>query len=181
MKKIPTLFVRDENSHLVTETVNPGCEWVLNGEGVATAKIDGACCMIREGKLFKRRELRSGTPYPKDFEPVEYDPNTEKTFGWVLVENSPEDKYFREAWEAKTIESRTDGTYELIGPKINKNSENYPYHRLIKHGSWSITEDPRTFEEIKFFLSENDLEGIVWHHPDGRMVKIKKRDFGFRR
>ena len=23
-----------------------------------------------------------------------------------------------------------------------------------------------------------DIEGIVWHHPDGRMAKIKRRDFG---
>ena len=23
-----------------------------------------------------------------------------------------------------------------------------------------------------------NIEGIVWHHPDGRMVKIKARDFG---
>ena len=24
------------------------------------------------------------------------------------------------------------------------------------------------------------VEGIVWHHPDGRMVKIKRKDFGFK-
>jgi len=25
------------------------------------------------------------------------------------------------------------------------------------------------------------MEGIVWHHPDGRMVKIKGVDFGINR
>jgi len=36
---------------------------------------------------------------------------------------------------------------------------------------------PRTFEAIKAYLGQRDIEGIVWHHPDGRIVKIKKRDF----
>lgn len=26
-----------------------------------------------------------------------------------------------------------------------------------------------------------NVEGVVWHHPDGRMVKIKTRDFGLTR
>jgi hypothetical protein len=28
--------------------------------------------------------------------------------------------------------------------------------------------------------THKDIEGIVWHHPDGRMVKIKKKDFGYK-
>jgi hypothetical protein len=26
-----------------------------------------------------------------------------------------------------------------------------------------------------------DIEGLVFHHPDGRMAKIKLRDFGMKR
>jgi hypothetical protein len=26
-----------------------------------------------------------------------------------------------------------------------------------------------------------NIEGIVWHHPDGRMAKLKLRDFGVKR
>jgi len=45
-----------------------------------------------------------------------------------------------------------------------------------------VLEDaPRKFEEIKAYLADKDIEGIVWHHPDGRMVKIKKKDFGYKR
>ena len=40
---------------------------------------------------------------------------------------------------------------------------------------------PRTYDQIKDALENTDIEGIVWHHPDGRMVKIKKKDFGFKR
>ena len=49
MKKIPTLFVREFENHRVvkvTDQVTQGLEWVLEGEGVATVKIDGSCCAI---------------------------------------------------------------------------------------------------------------------------------------
>jgi hypothetical protein len=38
MKKIPTLFQRDETRRYVTDVVTPGCEWVLAGEGRATPR-----------------------------------------------------------------------------------------------------------------------------------------------
>ena len=34
---------------------------------------------------------------------------------------------------------------------------------------------------IKAYLADGKIEGIVWHHPDGRMVKIKAKDFGIKR
>lgn len=56
MKKIPTLFRREFQDHHVisiSRDVTPGLEWVLAGEGVATEKIDGACCAIekQDGKI----------------------------------------------------------------------------------------------------------------------------------
>jgi hypothetical protein len=52
---------------------------------------------------------------------------------------------------------------------------------LIKHGSELLPDCPRDFGGIKDYLRDKDIEGIVFHHPDGRMVKIKKKDFGFKR
>lgn len=52
MKKIPTLFERIFVNHKVTgitDKVTPGMEWVLQGEGIATVKYDGACCAIIDG------------------------------------------------------------------------------------------------------------------------------------
>ena len=50
MKKIPTLFKREFQDHHVIsispEVSSPDLAWVLAGEGVATEKIDGACCAI---------------------------------------------------------------------------------------------------------------------------------------
>ena len=37
------------------------------------------------------------------------------------------------------------------------------------------------FEGIKKYLKDKDIEGIVWHRDNGDMVKIKKKDFGFKR
>jgi len=38
-------------------------------------------------------------------------------------------------------------------------------------------------EKVGFreWLKGRDIEGLVFHHPDGRMAKIKKRDFGLKR
>ena len=47
MKKIPTLFERVFDDHHkvgINNKIYPGMEWVLNGEGTATEKIDGSCC-----------------------------------------------------------------------------------------------------------------------------------------
>lgn len=80
-------------------------------------------------------------------------------------------------WEQDPI---PDGTYELIGPKVNGNRENSPSHRFVRHGS-VVLEDARNardFNSIKRYLEDHRMEGIVWHHPDGRMIKIKSKDFG---
>jgi len=38
-----------------------------------------------------------------------------------------------------------------------------------------------TSKVLKAWMTGRDVEGIVWHHPDGRMAKLKLRDFGIRR
>lgn len=48
MRKIPTVFRRDPENmkHALVDQITPGCEWVLEGEGVATRKWDGTCVML---------------------------------------------------------------------------------------------------------------------------------------
>lgn len=181
MKKIPTMFERDwgGDRSRVVDQVHPGCEWVLAGEGIATRKLDGTCCMVRDGKLFKRRELRASDKPPPLFEQADYDPETEKTVGWVPCDIGPEDKWHLSAFEAEP--SLPDGTYELVGPKIQGNPEGWSSHQLIAHGSIRGEDVPRTFEGLRDWLADRDIEGIVFHHPDGRMAKIKLRDFGHKR
>ena len=181
MQKVPTLFERDwaGDRSRVTREIHHGCEWVAAGEGHPTRKLDGTCCMIRDGALFKRRELRKGENAPPAFEAVGFDEETGKTVGWVPVGDGPEDKYHREAFHGPSI----DGTYELVGPKVQGNPEKWANHQLVAHGSLELqlSNVPRDYEGLSSFLAEHDYEGIVWHHPDGRMAKIKARDFGIKR
>lgn len=182
MKKIPTLFERDWNGDRsrVTPQVHAGCEWVLAGEGVATKKVDGTCCRVRNGVLYRRRELRKGDPLPSAFDFADHDEETGKTVGWVPCDfASTADRWHKEAFE-KMI-SPEEGTYELVGPKVQGNPEKYPHHELLWHGHMTIEDAPRTFEGLKDWFVGIDIEGLVWHHPDGRMAKIKGRDFGLKR
>lgn len=181
MKKIPTLFERDWNGDRsrVVNQVHAGCEWVTAGEGTATRKLDGTCCMIRDGRLFKRRELRKGEAAPPDFDIADHDDETGKTVGWVPVGDGPEDRWHREAFSA--LEQKRDGTYELVGPKIQGNPERATDHCLIPHGPIIVADIPRDFDGLRDWLATEDIEGVVFHHPDGRMAKIKLRDFGHKR
>ena len=186
MQKIPSLFKRDyKGNRLVYDEAVEGCEWVLNGEGVATRKWDGTSCMVREGVLYKRydRKRKRGKikPAPVGWEPAEQTPNeyTGHWPGWVPIGDGPEDKWHREAWMNEGAIS--DGTYELCGPKVQGNPEGFDMHVLVPHGQEVLAGAPCDYEGIRDYLSHCDIEGIAWHHPDGRMAKIKAKDFGIQR
>lgn len=186
MKKIPTIFDRDWDGDRsrVLNVPNGSCDWVFAGEGVATRKLDGTSCLIRDGKLYKRRELRKGDAKPADFELADLDSETGKMVGWMPVGDGPEDRYHREAFAYDTGTPLVDGTYELIGPKVQGNPEHTMGAVLIRHGegmAGAIEGVPRTFYGLREWLDGKDIEGIVFHHPDGRMAKIKVRDFGLKR
>lgn len=182
MKKIISLYQRNfQNKGLVDNIVTPGAEWVIAGERVAARKFDGTCCLIRHGKLYKRYEVKKGKTATTGFEPAcEVDPNTGKQQGWLAVGDGPEDQYHREAFN-KNLFYKVDGTYELVGPKIQGNPENWPCHSMIPHGIHGLPDAPTEFNELQEYLKAHDIEGIVWHHPDGRMVKITGEHFGIKR
>lgn len=199
MNKIPTLFVRDRVSHMVIDQVTVGCEWVMEGLGEATRMYDGTCCMVRGGRLWRRAEIRwkpitnalGGQvchlplkPLPEGFESCsDVDPVTLKSVGWVPVDASnPQDCWHREAkdrflQENGCLESlppqflpEADGTYELIGPKIQGNPECAVAHSLVKHGSCVLEDELQVWALPRSFAT-----GVV------AMAKIKGRDFGIRR
>lgn len=187
MKKIPTLFKRDfTNNGVIIPEYSNGTNWVLAGQGVATRKYDGTSVLIRNGKMYKRYELRSGKIAPPDFEQVDYDGTTGKAVGWVQVGWGSEDKWFLETIKHHGANpdkvDLTDGTYELLGPKVQGNPEQATEHYLQPH--WlaeSYSNVPTEFEALKEWLKNKDIEGLVWHHADGRMVKIKKKDYRLKR
>lgn len=184
MKKIPTIFERDWDGDRsrVKNQCNVACDWVFAGEGIATRKLDGMCAAVIDGVLYKRREIKPGKDTPEGFLESERDEKTGKIIGWVPVGEGPEDKYFREAWQRREFH---DGTYELVGPKSQGGVEQYPGHHLISHNADElIFEDQppyRDLESLKRWMTGCDIEGIVFHHEDGRMAKLKLKDFGLKR
>lgn len=178
MKKIQSLFQRNYDSdRQVRNEVLPGSEWVVNGEGIATEKFDGTSCWIDNGNLFKRYDAKNGKTPPEGFIPAQNpDPTTGHWPGWLPVYLlNKEDQYHIEAFD--NLVEKADGTYELIGPKVQSNKHNFDKHVLVKHGL-VILESPRDYEGLKKYFESTNIEGIVWHHPNGSMVKIKKKDFG---
>lgn len=178
MQKIISVWQRNyETDRLIRDEVVSGAEWVLAGEGKATRKFDGTCCMVRDLTLFKRYEVKKGKTPPANFEPAsEVDPTTGKQQGWVPVGDGPEDRWHREAFT-----DEPDGTYELCGPKVQGNPEGFGSHVLIPHGREVLEGVPRTFEGMKKYLEDHAIEGIVFWHDDGRMAKVKAKDYGLKR
>ncbi len=175
MKKMKTVFAIDRATHLATDVVQE--QWVIDGEGIATIKHDGTSCLVREGRLYRRFDAKKGKTPPEGFEPCEpaADPVSGHWPGWVPVGDGPADKFHREAFS----EGLADGTYELVGPKIQGNRYGLDHHALWAHGS-VVVEVERTRDAIVQWLTEHDGEGLVFHHDDGRMTKVRRKDFGLR-
>lgn len=140
---------------------------------------------------------------PDGFEPCQ-DPDeiTGHQPGWIPVDlDKKENKWFKIAWEfaIDKIETNSndfdlfydnlpnpieeDGTYELCGIGINNNPEKLNGLYFIKHGLEKLEIHGFVFNEslydsLKRYLSEKEIEGIVWHHSEERMAKIKRTDFG---
>lgn len=183
MKKMKTLFERQFEKHKVVKCLNKvqeGCEWVINGEGYATEKIDGTCCYISGNLIYRRFDYKKGRKLPLNAIPCQEkaDEITGHFPHWVLCdENNSNDKYHIEAF--KKQKPLTDGTYELIGKHFQGNPYNLENDILEKHGIRILENVPRDYEGIKNYLSEHYIEGIVFYRGNGEMCKIKRSDFGF--
>lgn len=201
MKKIKTLFVIDRDTNRATETVTPGAEWVLKGEGRATIKFDGSSCVFLNGRLHKRfdRKLKKGfskkaramgdsfvpeahmfNELPEGAIPCEEKPAAHSLHfpHWVPVGEGPEDALHREALE-NTLSLIEGKTYELVGPKVNGNPYGLTRCELWEHGNTEIEVVDYSFDALKALLEGMDAEGIVWHRGNGDMIKLRRKDFGF--
>lgn len=192
MNKIPTLFRRDpDDMRRVTREVHPVCQWVLDGEGTPTRKFDGTCVMFDGDRWWARREVKPGKKPPANYQAIETDAVTGKTVGWEPMEQSAFAKFHAEALAGDLAVIAwpnpapvAGSTYELVGPKINGNPEGVERHLLIRHGYRAAVDDqamsdlPRDYDGLREWLLDHpQWEGVVWHHPDGRMAKLKRRDF----
>lgn len=169
MEKIPTYFLRDETQpgRPVIDQVHPECGWVAAGEGVATVKFDGQNVKIEGGRFFRRKKPADDVPYDRA--------------AYVECDRAdPADKHLWAAFDQTFPEFRTDGIYEAVGPKIQNNPDRLVTPRLIRVVPMNPlyeTVAPRSYEGLREYLLTHTMEGLVFHHPDGRMAKIKRRDY----
>ena len=186
MKKMPTLFVREfghrGNILRVTDKVTEGCEWVVNGEGVATEKLDGSCTALIDGKFYKRFDWKLGRKLPDGAIPCQESADlvTGHFPHWVKVDpTNPADKWFWNAY-INTPWAVEDGTYEAVGLHFQGNPYEMDDDFLEMHGRRKLYNVPRDYEGLRAYLKVNDIEGIVWHRGNGEMCKLKRSDFGYR-
>lgn len=185
MKKISTLYQKDPtNLGRIIDEINPENVWALNA--IATRKFDGTSCAIINGELYKRYDAKMNTDgmykrqIPENAIPCQAaDLKSGHHPHWIKCDRTDKaDQYHFQGFD--NLASLEDGTYELCGTKVQGNPEKIAGHRLIKHGSEILTVADRSFKGLFKFLSENDIEGIVFHQ-DEKMCKIRKSDFGIKR
>lgn len=198
MKKTPLVFVYNYENEVITRDVKAGSEWVFDGEAVATIKFDGTACLFKDGKLWKRYDRKLSKnglrlvskghkptldmfkEAPEGFVPCESEPDVKTGHwpGWVPVsEDKPEDKWHIEALKHLVKDLEEGKTYELVGPAFAKNVYNLEHHELWEHGSEVAKLDEVTFDSILAYFKAHSIEGFVFHHPDGRVAKIRRKDF----
>lgn len=185
MKKIPTLFIKDDKN-VLTKEVAPQNKWVYDDGSYATRKYDGTACMIHDMTLYKRYDAKTNKktgkqkPIPEGAIKCQEKPDTVTGHFpyWVKCDrNNKSDKYHFEAFDKKNVWE--DGTYELCGEKINGNKEHMIGHGLIKHGNHLLNLRSFTYEEILLYLLKNKCEGIVIYNKTGeKMCKIRRKDYG---
>ncbi len=184
MKKIPSLFVRDDRGRLTSE-YHPLADWVVRGDGHPTRKWDGTAVAVIDGVIYARYDAKSSKVPPGDFRPCqEPDPVTGHWPGWVPA-TRPQDVWIREAAGASP-DSLADWTYEAVGPKIGGNPERLADHCLMKHGGSEIEYVvPVDRDGLVAFFEDRDVEGVVWWRDradlDCDKIKITGAALGVRR
>jgi len=191
--KIPTMFLRDEkNPRLVTRAPNPEAAWLFEADTPAmpTVKrdgtnvrvtVEGGKVLLVEKRCNPTRAEKALGAEPGYVPASRDDPADQHIFAAV---DGQQDRPFRwwpnGAWPC-----------EALGPKIQGGTEGrhpclYPFSFEPSYLTWgghAFTRPlvlPNYDTILDFFTSGGGqhIEGIVWHHPDGRMAKIKRRDFG---
>lgn len=141
------------------------------------------------GVWLARREVKKNKTAPAGFIPEQTDEVTGKTVGWIPIEDSSFYKMFNEA--VTTVDSNAYfGTYELCGPKVNGNPEGFKKHVLVRHWEAEQLADVQVldfhemdvtdaYEALRRVLGWLPVEGAIFRHPDGRLAKLKKKDFKY--
>lgn len=164
---------------------------------------DGRALWVRYDRKPNKKKGGALPPAPEGFQPCEPepDPKTGHWPGWIPAEGNPAAKWHLEALanyqKHYQLNPKSGVTLEACGPHHQSNPYGLDRGFLFKHGADPIphlhgrrfdnAEDLFTY--LKAFLVEfrfgrapmehqTAIEGVVWHHPDGRMAKALASDLG---
>ena len=187
--KIQSPFIREEtiDGYCVVDKINPGYDWVFTDDSVACIeKLDGTnvSVIIRDGRVQSIWNRTTEIPF------------FNKGKGFII-------RGVIEAYDRGYL-ALPDGQHfgELIGPKVNGNCHRLTEHLWVPFQTYGMNhlryktwgKYPKNFESISSWL-ENDIfslfgakrgyyaddalfpEGVVFHHPDGRMAKLRRDMF----
>lgn len=163
-------------------------EWVLDGEGEATEKVDGTACAIINGVFYKRFDPRGTREIPRHSIPCQEaaDPITGSFPHWVRVDGSKSaDRWFMRAWAntpwiGEMQDPATWGTYEAVGLHFQGNPYGLDDDFLERHGRIKVKDFPRDFDGMREWFRVHPVEGIVFWKDGQPQCKIKRSDFGFK-
>ena len=177
---------------------------------VASIKRDGTASLLHETagwcrrydakkftknkKTGKRNEWNR--PIPDGFIPAQpdCDPVTGHWPGWLPLQEKQDKWVFEAVEKGETLHGQefiVGQTYECCGPKINSNHEGLGSHWMFQHGTEVLDSvpsfdrtifDPLFFylDEMRIYLQNLEHEGIVFNNAEGKMCKLRRKDFGLK-
>ncbi len=186
MRKILTIFDRNwETNRKVNEKLIVDFDFK---NAVATEKLDGMNIRltIRQHTVVRVEKRRNPSKIQKQKGITE---------PWYVdaIESAPEDKWIYDAVKNTNFSDVSDGEWsgEALGKNIQGNPLNLEHNQvfLFSYPKWRerivLKNVPTTFDALRDYLKNQKslignkapIEGIVWHHINGDMVKIKCKDF----
>ncbi len=186
MRKIKTIFDRNwETNRKVNATLAVDFNFE---EAIATEKLDGTNIRltIRQGEVVRVEKRRNPTKLQKEKGIVS---------PWYVDADAYDsrDKWIYDAVKHTDCSQVPDGAWsgEAIGKNIQGNplALDHNWVFLFSLPDWrariTLADAPHSYAELLDYLKHkksligNDclMEGIIWHHPNGDMVKIKRKDF----
>lgn len=195
MQKIPTIFDRDwDGNRGVVDKISDDVKDFPFREAIVTEKLDGTNVRltVRNHQLVRLEKRRNPSKLEKAKGIV--DP------WYVDASFGSEDKWIYDATDNTDLSQIEDGEWsgEAVGPNIQGNPLNLESNRVVlfsnPHDLHKLIRPSQDgtklvmlpiFSAVKEYLTRarsvygNDcgIEGLVLHAPDGRMAKIKLKDF----
>lgn len=183
MRKIKTIFERGTNGKVIDKYVDDFTPDLLIGAN-ATEKVDGTNVRVTVRnhtavRLEKRRNPDKIQKHKGIIEP------------WYVDAGmfDPQDKWIVDALKNTDLSEISDGEWsgEALGTDIQGNPLQLSINRILfftLDQAPVYTNVPTDYQGLKEWLpgtfsiyGHGNIEGIVWHCPNGDMYKIKAKDF----